>query len=359
MFTIDIEGFLVALGLLSLFIIFTIILLYQTIKHKKSGDFVTWAMISGIFGSILHLLGNIFNDFRAPGAWQNYFTIIAAVVFGFAFFCIHVFLERNRAENLQGIWNAFIILLFGIALGSVLFYLRDPIYENFLLPVTAWTILGIGIFFNGARIHWDIYRTTNREKIPLIQTIALIIIGLGFFVYLLESSQKTSYGNLLQMTGFFLYVITYIGNINYMYRLPIRIKFISVFNEAGIPLFQISWQPEIAEKAELIVGAFNAVNSLLSHTLSTKEPINLIKAPRGAVMLRQRENLTVIVIAESTNAILARSLDRFLYEFSQQISETSIVRVDQLEEIMEKSLPLLLQAFPYLELPPELSSGEG
>ncbi|MFX0091913.1 MAG: hypothetical protein ACFFBD_09140 [Candidatus Hodarchaeota archaeon] len=320
-----------------------------------------WGMILCVVGSIFFVLDVIFALESIPDARQGVFMIIGTLIYTLGFLCFHIFIERNKPE-IQVKWNFLVLCTVGLSGGAYLAFATNPISENFTLPLVLWSVAGIEMFLNGAWVHWKIYLATNREIMPLFQTLALLIISFGFFIGFLGSIDLIpgSLGNMIQFIGLLLYLLPYIANINYMYRLPVQIQMIGVFNIAGIPIFHITWNPRIEENIDLLGGAFQAMSSLLNEALFVNEPVNLIKAPKGAIMLRQYDTLTVIVLAETTNAIMANSLDRFLREFTQissfddQVLDGVVTSQDE-EKIKEEALALLMQTFPYLELPENVS----
>ncbi|MFX0061210.1 MAG: hypothetical protein ACFFC7_03420 [Candidatus Hermodarchaeota archaeon] len=306
------------------------------------------------------MLDVLFSLKTIPDARQGVFMIIGTFIYTFGFICFHIFIERNKPEvNL--VFNFWVLVVIGMGGGAYLMFAMTPIAENFVIPLLFWSFFGIVAFLNGTWVHWRIYKATNREIMPLFQTVAMLLISFGFFIGIFGSLGliPDNIANIIEFIGLLLYLLPYIININYMYRLPIRIQMIGVFNIAGIPIFHVTWSQNLKENVNLLGGAFQAVALLLNEALSISEPVNLIKAPRGAIMLREYSDLMIIVLAESTNAIMANSLDRFLREFAPLISLDSkiaegIVSSTEEEQIKEKALPLLMQAFPYLELPKDV-----
>jgi len=349
-------------ALLAGFVIYLTIFSYQSIKYKKSGDFIMWGLISCVIGSFFLILDLFFNIETIPDARQGVLMIISTYFNVIGFICFHIFIERNKAEISLKL-NAILFCLVGLAGGAYSAFALNPTEENFILPLIGYSLFGIAAFSNATLVNWRAYIATERETEPLVQTIAMAIITLGFSMGFLSSLDigPNSLGNILQLSGLMLYLLPYINNINYMYRLPVKIQMIGIFNVAGISIFDVAWDPRLKENMDLLASAFQAMNTLLNETLFVKRPVKQIVAPKGAIMLRQFEDLMIVVVAESTNAIMASSLDRFLREFSKKIELhdkiiQGIITSKEQEEIRIKTLPLLTQTFPYLELPKDLKN---
>ena len=164
-----------------------------------------------------------------------------------------------------------------------------------------------------------------------------------------------SLADLLGTLGIFLFVFIYIFNINYLYRLPVPIHQIIVYNESGLPFYSRSVRtkgipsPEIHDM--LFAGVVTAISSLMHESFGSITNLRQIDAESIQIYFVHKYNFSVVIIVSKGTKFLLQSLTvlntLIAKNHSQAIAEKSIINTSELQEEIDHYIQI---AFPYIQI---------
>lgn len=228
-----------------------------------------------------------------------------------------------------------------------------------------WTPAFIAYLGLGVPIYIRTYLTT-KETQPLILSIALVFVGFGFFISFLNDLMfilnvyniitgspsfigvLASLNNAFQFIGILLFVITYIINVDYIYRLPNDTYILMVLKKGGIPIHTVHLETRknIDVKAFLLSGVITAINNLFMELTKRSTPIHTIISEDINVLIQSGKQITAVIMAENISYFLEKALKRYVKAFEKEF-EDELNRKAENIQIFKRALNLLTSIFPF------------
>ena len=244
---------------------------------------------------------------------------------------------------------------------SLFWYYADLGYDS----------LGIIFFGFGIWVLYNSYKQVGGETSQVLQIVGLFFILLGFLIGLIidfsfifedvlkfnpEHFLDSSYGDLLKVIGIVIFTVTYIREIDYIYRLPFPIYTIIFFkSDSGLSLNitnvkNISNEKTIKLDENLITGTVTAIMTLLKEGLGSEGYLKSINSTDQTIVVKSNKLVSIAVLTVRPTKVLQNSIEKALEEFTVQYKEK--LHSDKAIEISEFSntKSLLKKAFPYLIL---------
>ena len=214
----------------------------------------------------------------------------------------------------------------------------------------------------GIPIYYNIYKHTKERKAQIFIG-ALIFIGIGYVLALLKDmnsyfSVKSEFieiisepREILKTLGLFIFIITYLLDLNYIYRLPFNTSFLMVLknNGAKIQSIRLKTERKVDVEDELLSGLISAINNLYIHSVKSKHSIESITSKDTIVLLYSGEYVTGVIVSDKASLILLKSLKKFTTEFEKRyhnLLERETTRID----VFNTSKDLVISSFPYFKI---------
>lgn len=340
---------------------------YQTTRKKRYAPFFIISLLCGFFGGLFSFFDQIF-----PSTSVNLLRLIAATIFSLQFIFFFLFMENMRSLKLSSLRLSFIIILYIIQVGASVgqaILLKFPGNDNiqlillFLMGFT-YNLLGFYVYFIiGVPLYYKTHRYATDTR-SLIMLIALVLVGVGFllaafyelFVFLGIYKDFGEFNPLrllyytLPLIGLFLFLLCYITDIDYLYRLPIENYALTVSYKSGITIHTVHFKTryeKIEIDKELLNGSIRNTNLLFNNILSSKSEIKNISSEDVAILMHSGRFITTKILANSVSVILDRSLQRYVEEFEKKFHK-QLEAEDKLVSDFDSAIDLLKQIFPYL-----------
>ena len=358
---LDIDDYL-NLGFAVFFAILLILFAYQTLKKKRSAPHFLILLSFGMLGGVFAFLDSskLFSD---P---YRYFLTIQLICYGFQFFFFYLFMEELVSVKVKpmrfGIALSFLIvqvlslilITYYRAIGestTLLWLFSDTGYDGLAL----FTVWGCAI-----PVYIQMYRYT-KEKKPLFFATAMLIVGLGFFIILLIDyisffgvvpewlNNISDLGDILPLLGLMLFLIGYLSNVDYIYRLAHDNYLLMVTYKSGITIHSINFenQSEIVVEENLISGLLTTINMIFSNVLHSKSHIETIASKDATIYMTTGKYITTTILAEHTSAMLARAMARYTQEFEVRYQEL-LQKEESDTSQFDNATELLSSVFPFL-----------
>jgi hypothetical protein len=358
---LDIDD-LMNLGFAIFFGILLILFAYQTIRKKRSAPHFLILLSFGMIGGLFAFL-NSSRIFPDP---LRLFLTIQLMCYGFQFFFFYLFMEELVGIKVQPI-------RFGLAFGllilqnvslwvitnyrviggntDLLWLLADIGYDGLAL----FTVWGCAI-----PVYLQMFRYT-KEKKPIFFGLAMFIVGLGFLIILLIDfigyfgivpdwlNAINILGDVFPLLGLMLFLIGYLSNIDYIYRLAHDNYILMVTYKSGITVHSVNFENQsgISVEENLISGLLTTINMIFSNVLKAKSHIETIASKDATIYMTSGKYITTTILTQHTSAILARAMTRYTQEFEtryKQLLEKNESDTSQFDNATE----LLSSVFPFL-----------
>jgi hypothetical protein len=232
-----------------------------------------------------------------------------------------------------------------------LWLLADFGYNN--LAIFAYWIIGIPTYYR-------LYRYT-KEKKAIGFIIGLILAGSGYIVnslidYIGFFTTLPTWlddigilGDVFPLTGLIIFLITYIFDVDYIYRLPHDHYMLMVTYKSGVAIHSVQFETERKVKIEenLFSGFISSLTFVFDNILQSPSPIDTISSKDASILLRSGEKIIVIVLTKQPTSILARALDRYIHRFEKRFKEelkeesTEVSKFQDAKEIISQIFPFL------------------
>jgi hypothetical protein len=164
------------------------------------------------------------------------------------------------------------------------------------------------------------------------------------------------FGEIFPLMGLLLFLITYILDVDYIYRLPRDHFMLMVTYQGGTPIHSVKFHTK--RKAELnqnlVSGLISSLKITFDQLLQTTAPLETISSKDASILLRSGEKILVSMLAEHPTAILIRALDKYVIRFEEKFSD-EIKRETHDTTEFEKADKLIKPIFPFLEIKKEAS----
>jgi len=203
----------------------------------------------------------------------------------------------------------------------------------------------------------------TRETKPYIFAIALSIISIGYiYLTILDVTHflgKTPdwindisiIGDLLPLLGLFLFMILYLTDFNYIYRLPYDnfILVVALKHGPAIHAVEFETKRDIQLQKDLISGLLTSVNQIFNVEFHSDKPLTLVKSEDINILLETGEHVTIFIITENTSKVLRRSLRRYLREFENQYKEPLVTDATKVD-VFDDATDLIKPIFPFMKI---------
>ena len=157
-------------------------------------------------------------------------------------------------------------------------------------------------------------------------------------------------GDIFPMVGLFLFLIGYLTNIDYIYRLPYDNYLLLVTYRSGITIHSVNIenQSEIKVEENLISGLLTTINIIFSNVLLSKSHIDTIASSDATIFMTTGKYITTTILTQHTSAILARAMQRYTREFEIQFeellkkNESDASQFDQAKNLLSSVFPFFI-----------------
>lgn len=369
---------IVSIIILTLFVIILGLFVWQLMVKKKSADFLLISIVCGVIASVIMVIRNT-SLADADSVTRMTLLGVQLIIFLFQQFFLYIFLESLISIKVNPVRLAIVVILITLNILSLHFLIqRAVLLQEFtvdkefnsrlgdmlwIVSDFCYNILGIVIYcVFGIPIYYNIYKHTKERKAQIFIG-ALIFIGIGYVLALLKDmnsyfSVKSEFieiisepREILKTLGLFIFIITYLLDLNYIYRLPFNTSFLMVLknNGAKIQSIRLKTERKVDVEDELLSGLISAINNLYIHSVKSKHSIESITSKDTTVLLYSGEYVTGVIVSDKASLILLKSLKKFTTEFEKRyhdLLERETTRID----VFNTSKDLVISSFPYFKI---------
>ena len=206
----------------------------------------------------------------------------------------------------------------------------------------------------------------TKEKMPIILFVALVFVSFGFIISLLNDmyfilnvftisipkpdliNDLSNYANIFPFIGIIMFVITYLSNINYLYRLPNDNYLLMVLEKSGTPLYSVRFKTrkKINVEEVLLSGMISAINNVFKEIFKEETAISEISSKRLSILMETGEKTVALLITDKVTYFLDKALILFLKNFELKFQKEIKNDVRDLM-VFEKATELLAPIFPF------------
>ncbi len=346
--------------LLSLFII-------QSIRHHRTAKALLMSLCFGFLAGIVTIIGSG-ELFPVPSSIDFVFLPLQINMYGFQFFLFYIFLERLISTSLNPKRFSFVLIFFLIQTISLWFSvlfrdLYDVTKIMWFFADLSYAVLGLFIYLIfGFIIYIRIYNQTYEIK-PLIFSVTMILIGLGFVFTLLKDlydffSLSTPWldiliplSNAFIMIGLLIFTAVYVTEIDYLYRLPHQIFMLMVLTKSGIPLHAVKLKTKLNIEIEedLLSGLISAISNVFEEVFQTKTFIRNISSKEMSLLIEPGEKIVCIIITNKVTFFLDQALRRYSTTFEEQFSQALQDKIQD-TVVYRSAVDLLKPIFPFFKV---------
>jgi hypothetical protein len=354
---------IVNVSIASLFGTLLLLFIYQTTRKQRSAPhfliLLTFGMVGGIFAFLDS--ARIFPD---P---KRIFLAAQLTCYGFQFFFFYLFLEELRGLKVN---TARFMIAFGLlalqvfSLWTIVWFKEYPVTGDlWLLADTGYDGLALFTFLGcGIPVYLKTYRITKEMK-ALFLSFALLIVSLGFIIifgvdYTNYFGQTpawlddiSDFGEIFPMTGLLLFVLSYLSNVDYIYRLPNDNYILMVTYKSGVTIHAVKFQnrANIVVEENLISGLLTTINIIFTNVLKSTNYIESMTSKNATILMQAGEKIVATIMADSASAILVRALKRYVTEFERTF-KASLDADESNMEVYDPAKNLLQTIFPFIHI---------
>ncbi len=353
----------ITLGIILLIIIF----IYQSKKKNRHAPLLTWAMLLGIIGQIFHVY-----YFWLESSMMNVPEHVIFWKLGWMWLAGMSFLMYLHFEAISEIRPR--TTRFGVA--CFIFGAYYALSMAFLLNLTDSTLEAIASRYNSIPNMFAFgfaavtsARTTVllKERESMFETLALamVFLGMSSFVIIdnhlpgmigllsIEADMET-FGDVVNAAGVIILILTYLSNIDYLYRLPVPIHQLILYNSAGLPVYSRRVKTKGFEVLQventLFAGGMSAISSLMKEALGSSAILQHIDARHRHLFFQTRKTLTICAVADKGTKFLLQSLKLAVNLIAPQLENQLNHPIISTKNVSDQLDTLFQEAFPYLEL---------
>ncbi len=354
------EAILIALDivlglLLALFI-------YQTIRKNRQAHLLSLGLIFGFIGVTLFAVDPFLPAGNPLGG--NTSVLVNGVFYVLMLYFIYLHFEQvirltPRLERL-----AIMSALLGIGLATSMIILTTPSPSTGLGTVNdfAHDLSRLFTFIFAAYVSFRGWLLT-RERAANIEWLSLLILTIGSIptaianhtdLNSIDGLSMYELGDLVTFVGLVLLVSIYIRKPDYLYRMPVPIHDVILYNAAGIAVYSRLVQNKGFESSKvpehLMSMAVTAISTLLSESLHIDAQLELIESRNRTLLFETHGNLTVLLICDRATYFVRRSLRQLLKSIDEAtykrltaedfLNDTELV--SQVDQYVANALPYLI-----------------
>lgn len=360
-FTIDIL-------VVSFYFILLVIFIYQTTRRNRSAPFLLLNLLFGVLGGFFAVVHNV-NIIPNYTGYPNFYLLVELLFYGFQFFFFYLFLE-DISELKPKLWR--LMLMFGLLILQILglgFIIISSAYSEELLLV-SWILEGLGFNLSafivfllfGIPVYYKIYNYT-KEKRVFGFILGLLIGSLGFILNSIYDSITLLYYiriwpssiraviNFFPMIGLLFFMITYLSDIDYIYRLPHDHFMLMVTHKNGISLYtaQFSTKKEIEINENFFSGFISNVNYVYEKVLKSPSSIENVSGKEASILIRSKKHLLFAFVTHHPTAMLIRALERFADRFEEYYKSELKSDMSHVAKFQDADM-LIKENFPFLKI---------
>lgn len=346
--------FIVSIGMIVLFTMIFLLFVYQTKTRHRGAPDLTFALFLGVIAAIIRSLAEL-----PPFAEDWYVTNFrvmrfAMLIWSIQFLFIWRFMERLDNKNIPSthVWSISSTFTASLLSNIAVVFFNLQQYQR--VHDFFYSLFGFIAFGLSAKILYQVYVDTEKETTALIQFVAVAVLSISFVIDFLKFYVPGIFfvGNVLQLLGMLIYVISLLYNIDYIYRLPCKIQDLIIFSRDGPGLFSIGMKADEKSIDEyLLSGLIVALNSLVQE-LKPKIPderLDLLLTTKRVMYLEFGTNFVVALVASKLTWFLERSTKRLL-KILDEDPDMLECKEQGISLPTEKTLAYLKTVFPYLPL---------
>ncbi len=360
----------VEIAILVITISFTILLVLfviQSIRRHRTAKMLLLSLFSGFFAGIVTILGS---GELFPLSPLIYYSSLSFQLnlYGFQFFFFYLFLEQLISEKFNSIrLTAVFSILFiqTISLWLIIVFLNesDVTKSLWFLADMAYMVLGLVVYLGfGFMIYLKTCQYTHEIK-SIIFSISMAVIGSGFIIIGIKDycdffgisipfvGYAVPLSNGLYAIGLIIFTITYVFDIDYIYRLPNDIFLLMVLTKAGIPLHTIKLKTrrQVDIESDLLSGLISAINNVFEEVFKSATTIQNISSEQVHLLMEPGEKIVCLVITDKLTYFLSRALKRYAIMFEKEFStELNQKRQDTLT--YRNAIKLIKPIFPFFKV---------
>ena len=352
--------------------ILTVLLLIQAVINKRYAWSFFISIIFGLMAGVAAILNELV--FTESAVLTSFFRSLHLNLYGFHFFCFYIFFERLISRKVNSVRLSIMIILITMqTLGLWLVFYNNV---NSLNTEMAWVLADIGYWSPalftyiglGVPIYIKTYKYTKEIK-PIILSLALIFVGVGFFISFLNDLEYifgvfdiplyfpsliqdvSEYANVFPSIGIMLFVLVYLINIDYIYRLPNDIFTLLVLRKGGTPLHTVhlKTRKQIAIKEFLLSGMITAIDNVFKEIMEREIPIEKITSQGINILIKSGDNLSVVIITDEVTYFLDKGLQRYINEFEREFAD-EIKRNEENIHSYDRAVEILKSVFPFFRI---------
>lgn len=336
--------------------------IYQTIRKNRQAHLLSVGLIFGFVGVTLFTI----EPFLLSGSplEGNVSVIGNGVFYVLMLYFIYLHFEQvtrftPRLERLA-IMSA--LLGIGLATSVIIVGAQSPSLGLISANNLAHDLSRLFCFIFAAYVSFRGWLLT-RERSANIEWISLIILMAGSLPTTIANHSDFSslagismyeLGDLVTFVGLVLLVSVYIRNPDYLYRMPVPIHDVILYNASGIAVYSRLVQNKGFETSKipehLMSMAVTAISTLLSESLQTDTQLEVIESKNRTLLFETRGALTVLLICDRATYFVRRSLRQLLksidphtYEkLTADAFESDTTLVQKIDKYVSRALPYLI-----------------
>ncbi|MBD3213621.1 MAG: hypothetical protein GF311_13515 [Candidatus Lokiarchaeota archaeon] len=339
--------------------------IHKTTRKHRPAPYLLINLIFGVFGGFFAIFSSSTTFFQS----FNYFLLLQLFFYGLQFFFFYLFLEdisemkpkTSRLMFMYGLLITQIIALLFIVLSS-------SISEEIL--IISWILEGVGFnisalyvfLFFGIATYYKIYKYTKEKQVfgfisgLFIGSLGFILnsvydtITLLYYIRIWPDSVR-AFINFFPMIGLLLFMITYLRDIDYIYRLPHDHFLLMITHKNGIALYTAEFESkkDIEINESFFSGFISNVNYVYEDVLKSPSSIENVSGKEASILIRSKKELLFAFVTHHPTAMLTRALERFVIRFEEKFKSELESKTKHLGRFQESN-KLIKEHFPFLKI---------
>ncbi len=355
---------IVSLLMFLLLLALTAIFVYQSKSRKRRAGILNVGLVLGIIASLITFFNDTGIARSITGLGSFKVIVIYLIVWAISYLMIFYFFNYIDVDKRTSLLDMLVHVVFGVFLASSILLLFEPEPSNLLIFVwdLSYNGLGIIVFFYGAAIYYITNKRTG-DKYSMYLMIASLLIVMGFIFGLTSDtlhflSVNTgindifTYGDHVKAAGISAFLILYITNVDYIYRLPIKFHALQIFLTTGIPLYNARFKGSIASNKDykLLSGALSGIIIFVQTFGGKKTLLRKVEAGDWNFLIRVEQDLGIVMISEKVSKVLETAMNDFSTEVLSTLSKedfnTGVISQEKIKLIEEH----IGTYFPFLDI---------
>ncbi|MFX0100695.1 MAG: hypothetical protein ACFFCS_14060 [Candidatus Hodarchaeota archaeon] len=356
--------------IMTLFGVLFVFLLVQTIKQKRNAPYLLTSIFFGFLAGLIQFLTleAIFKTFYIFDILTTFKHQLNLSAYALMIFFFYLFLE-DLTDIKPNIMRFSII--FGLLILDLLPLWQLYWFDNKDVSGKLWVLTDAGYDFLGFCVFaifglWVYIKTFKYSKDgrAISLAISMIIVGIGyaglalydlndFFDFLaFPLGDLKTIGGAISIIGLLIMVLSYVTNVNYLYRLPNDNYVLTVAYKSGVPIHTVEMQTsrkKVSIEQEMLTGLISAISTMFRGTLQSDTDIENIKSKDATILVESGARVICIIVSDHVSATLSRALKRYVREFESMFEkELGEEALDSTK--FEPANDLLKRVFPFFKI---------